>query len=366
VTSRKPLLESNLSEKTSEDHRTIRTTAEDREARTLKIRLISKSKVNNFKRKFESKKRSTKINGSRSKRLLFRPGHYPLAPWITRNTNPKNMKTLQCFLAGGLLALLCSAQIFAAPSSFNVNFQNRTKDSTYSESNAEADFRSGINWDTGASLTIKEYDSANGYRGLRVKMLAGKTGGDSGMIWTAPLENSYAYTLEYKVYFESGFQFRRNDPKNPVTFGGGKLPGIAGGSRPTGGNGEQNSGMSGRMMWRHESPRVNPYLELYVYWRGQAGTYGDRFYLQDIAAGKWYTIKERVTLGSTKSAGRIQVWVNGVGKINKEFQFYGSTQNWQLNAVLMDVFYGGSGTDWAPTSNCFLILDNIRADRIAF
>ncbi len=108
------------------------------------------------------------------------------------------------------------------------------------------------------------------------------------------------------------------------------------------------------------------YIELYHYWRNQAGTYGDQLYLQNVEAGHWYTVKMRVNLGTSTSDGRLKVWVDGVQKIDRGFRYLASGANWKLNGMLFHTFYGGNEASWAPTANTYLMLDNDRVNSVAF
>ncbi|MGL6352016.1 MAG: polysaccharide lyase, partial [Aeromonas sp.] len=183
-----------------------------------------------------------------------------------------NLKTLAGAFASALLAVAAYAQ----PSSREVYFQNWSAGSAYSKSMAESDWTAPLHyWDADPNASIKTYDSTNGYKGLRVKMPANTVSSNNGIQFDSKLANGTDYTFEYKVLFESGFEFSRGNSGS--VYGGGKLPGIGGGNRPGGGAGASGSqdGMSARMMFRRDPTQSTPYLELYLYWRGQSGTYGD-------------------------------------------------------------------------------------------
>jgi hypothetical protein len=156
-----------------------------------------------------------------------------------------NMKNLLTRIAGGACAALALVSTaWAQPSSVNVYYQNWSIGSAYSQSMASTDWKSLNYWDTNIQASIKQYDSANDYRALRVKMPANQFNGNSGMTWASNLANGTDYTFEYKVFFESGFEFSRGNSGS--VYGGGKLPGLAGGNKPSGGGGSAGSqdGMS--------------------------------------------------------------------------------------------------------------------------
>jgi hypothetical protein len=263
-------------------------------------------------------------------------------------------------------ARVTAAAVAGAPSSLDIYWQNYTAGAAYTNSNATSDFKSITFWDSSPGQTIRQYDNMNGYKAIRQKFAANTYGTGGGTIAETNLADANEYTMEYKVFFESGFQFSRGN--SGTVYGGGKLPGLAGGSRPGGGQ-KKTDGMSARIMWRKDPTRSTPnggYIELYHYWRNQAGTYGDQLYLQDVVAGRWYTIKIRVNLGTSTSDGRLKVWVDGVSKIDRAFRYLASGASWKLNGTMFHMFYGGNDSSWAPTADTYLMLDNFRVNSVAF
>jgi hypothetical protein len=253
----------------------------------------------------------------------------------------------------------------AAPSSININYQNAdwAIGSAYTEARARSDWKELKYWDPNATLTIKQWDAANNYRGLRVKLARDQVLDNSGMIYVTNLANGTDYTYEYRVYFEPGFEFNRGN--GSTNYGGGKLPGLAGGSQPSGGQ-PNSDGFSARLMFRRDTTRSQPYIELYQYWRGQKGTYADQVFLQTVTTGTWYKIKQRIRLGTQTSPGRIQIWVNDVPRCDKYYQYLSAGKTWRINGVMQHVFMGGDKPEWAPTKDTYLILDNQRVDTVAF
>jgi hypothetical protein len=251
----------------------------------------------------------------------------------------------------------------AVPTELSVFYQGYNDGATYTQSNAESDLKSLKFWDSNTTLSIKTYDATNQYKGLRVKFPKDLYGGQSGVTAETNLVDKNEYTLEYKVYFEPGFQFNRGNVSN--IYGGGKLPGLCGGSRPSGCN-KKTDGMSARIMFRRDPTRTKPYLELYHYWRNQPSSCGESLYLQDAVAGVWYTIKMKVNIGSTSADGNVKVWVNGVQKLSKNYRYLASGQSWKLNGMMFHSFMGGNEASWAPTADTYLIIDNYKVDDNAF
>jgi hypothetical protein len=92
-------------------------------------------------------------------------------------------------------ALIGAATIAqAAPSSLNINYQNWTNGAVYTQSMATTDWKELKYWDSNATLSIKQYDAANGYRGLRVKLAKDKVEANSGMIYVTKLADGTDYT----------------------------------------------------------------------------------------------------------------------------------------------------------------------------
>ncbi len=281
------------------------------------------------------------------------------------------------------------AKVAASPTELNINYQNYIVGNyyQYTSANATSDFQSvkGFGGTASTNLTVKIWDLPNYYKALRVKMP--KDGGgvyESGMVIDSYLADKNEYTMEYKVFFEDGFEFNKGNTdikyvegKQVENYGGGKLPGLTGGSNPSGCS-YKSDGMSARIMFRREkSRRSTPnggYLELYQYWQGQAdkGGCGDRFILQDVIDNTWYTIKMTVNLGTinangTTNNGFVKVWVNGgEPKLNKSFKYRQDQAKWNLNGTMFHSFMGGSDDTWAPTADRYLMIDNVKVDDNAF
>ncbi|MEJ6949728.1 polysaccharide lyase [Natronospora cellulosivora (SeqCode)] len=158
---------------------------------------------------------------------------------------------------------------------------------------------------------------------------------EGGVQWKSHISPKDEYFLEYKLKFSENFEWVM----------GGKLPGLAGGSTPTGGFGKKD-GFSSRYMWR-----ANGVYELYLYWSGQAAKYGDMIRPNiKFKRGDWHILKQYIKLNTPGEE-------NGIMKLyfdNKEiyrkddFRFRLSRANWQINYFLFSTFYGGNTIEWAP------------------
>jgi hypothetical protein len=250
------------------------------------------------------------------------------------------------------------------PSSLDIYFQNWTAGAAYTQAMSVTDFKTPEFWDPNATVSIKQYDNTNQYKGMRAQFKKDKFGGDSGIILETDIAEKEEYTVEYKVFFEPGFQFNRGNSESTSNYGGGKLPGIWGGSRPGGGT-AKDDGMSARIMFRKEESKYDSdpgggYLEFYHYWRNQNDQYGERYALQKVATGQWYSIKMRIKVGTSTADGRARVWINNVLRFDRNFRYVKPNDSWKLNGILYHLFYGGNGAEWAPNADTYLILDNFR------
>lgn len=240
--------------------------------------------------------------------------------------------------------------VSAAPSSINVNFNNRVYGEVYTKSMANSDFGEVGYFDGGSNNRLRIYGTTD--RHLRVTYPAGGVGtSSSGGQFKAKLDPGTEYTLEYRVRFDPDFQWVK----------GGKLPGLCGGDCNTGGNKPNGNGFSTRYMWR-----ANGALVVYLYHLDQQGNYGE-----DISTGftfpedQWVTIKQRIKLNTGNNAnGVLQVWVNGSQKINRTNIRYMNNSTKRIDTFYFSTFHGGSDSTWAPSSTVYARFDNIVAQKV--
>jgi hypothetical protein len=176
----------------------------------------------------------------------------------------------------------------------------------------------------------------------------------SGGQWLAALPPRTTYELEYRVRFSSDFDWRR----------GGKLPGLAGGSVPVGGNFDPD-GFSSRYMWREDGRLV-----VYLYWAGQASAARERGrqYGVDLDCGitlergRDYRLRQRITLNTPGEAdGQLQVWVDGRPVLERGDLLFRDQpgKTWQIDRFLFSTFHGGNDPTWAPKHDCRAEFDDI-------
>ncbi len=182
---------------------------------------------------------------------------------------------------------------------------------------------------------------------LRIRFEQGKFSGSCGIVARLKVNGDKVYSMEYRIKFDNGFDWKL----------GGKLPGLAGGTGPSGGGQPTDgNGFSTRYMWRQ-----NGRLVVYAYYRDQPGYYGEDWDCNfTFETGKWYTLKQQVTVNSGNNAdGRVEVWVDGVKKLDKG-GIRLMTNNNTVDEVSLDTFMGGNDAAWSPDRTQYLRIDDVK------
>ena len=213
--------------------------------------------------------------------------------------------------------------------------------------------RLASNWSNGVAagrVSLVTGSEALGSTGtsLRVDFPAGEVGPlNSGAQWKLNLNNSInanqphqMVRLRYRMKFSEGFDFST----------GGKLPGLAGGSAPTGFETDSDHGFAARLMWLddeqyvvnedQESGDVGRLLQSVKYLesgnggrsegsiQGLDGQGGQNIRLD---SGQWYTITQLVKLNDIgRDNGVIKVWLDGT-KVFSERRMTFRTEESLLN-----------------------------------
>jgi hypothetical protein len=177
---------------------------------------------------------------------------------------------------------------------------------------------------------------------LRVNFKKGLLGGG---VYKSRFTPTTEASLSYQVCFPS-------DWSAPI---GGKLPGLCGGTCPTGGR-DSSNGISTRYMFTDKGRKV----KLYLYWQGQKSQYGDGFIFGDIKPGSCMQLTQRVKLNDVgKSNGEIQIWQDGRLALNLQNMKL-RNGNWNLDTFMFATYYGGNTQDWAPKKNETLFFDDFK------
>lgn len=170
--------------------------------------------------------------------------------------------------------------------------------------------------------------------------VAGQIGGPNGHTFRLPISPGREYLFEYRIRFEPGFHFSR----------GGKIPGLAGASAPTGCVNVTGNGFSARAMW-HENGRLTGY----TYDNDQSTGCGNSIQTSfNFGIGTWYSVKQRVKLNTgTARNGVMQMWVDDRMVIDKgNIPWMNEAPDRRIDVVLFHTFFGGSTQNWAPSRNC--------------
>jgi hypothetical protein len=205
------------------------------------------------------------------------------------------------------------------------------------------------------ALWVKERESITMEGDIKVfkgVFKAGEIGGPKGHTPRLMLEPGKEYLLEYSVRFDSGWDFSR----------GGKLPGLAGATAPTGCVTTSGDGFSARLMWRQEGRLIG-----YMYDIDKSEECGTPLNTTfNFKINQWHKVKQRVKLNTGRNRdGEVQVWVDGVEQVNAKRPLMIEAPNRRIDVVLFHSFFGGSTTDWAPSRDVTISFSEIYATLLA-
>lgn len=269
-----------------------------------------------------------------------------------------------------LLSLPATAQTI-----LDVNFDSR-RAGTYTESQVEQDF-GDIRFTNGVDqgwVQVVRGSQAFGGSGasLRVFYPAGGEGPrGGGAQWISEfdgLELEEAY-LTYRVKFGAGFDFVR----------GGKLPGMAGGSAPSGSAPADGvRGWTGRLMWRtaftgetgqpeQTTSGIISYAKHLHSGFAMDGRQEDEEFLNEADGSQttllpnvWYEIRQRIVLNTPgRRDGIQQLWIDGrLGLDRRDYQWR-NTSDLKIDRFFFSTFFGG-GFDWRSSKGEFVFFDDIK------
>ncbi|MDI1442647.1 hypothetical protein QHF85_01335 [Polyangium sp. 6x1] len=225
----------------------------------------------------------------------------------------------------------------------HADFQQRAP-GVYSEDMVAGDFVGAPSWNNGLDEGRASIVDEAGNRFLRVTYPSGEVGpANGGVQFKVPLGQTYQELfLAYRVRFGAGFAFVK----------GGKLPGLVGGSAPTGCV-EDTTGFSARMMWRTGGAAVQ-----YMYFPEKNNDCGDDYdYMSGGSAthfepGTWHTVEHRLVMNTPgQHDGILAAWFDGAPVLDEQAFLYrlaGATYG--IDALYFSTFFGGSDASWAPPS----------------
>lgn len=169
-----------------------------------------------------------------------------------------------------------------------------------------------------------------------------------------PLKGGMEVWASYRIYFEPGWEWVQ----------GGKLPGLGGGSTPSGGT-ISDDGFTARLMWRSGGRLV-----VYAYHHDRPSKYGEDFPLRNsdgtnwiAPIGQWFTVRQRIKMNTTASTydGEVEVWINGTRKLLKTGLRWRKTTAYTADRFYYSSFYGGNSSTWAPSKTTYARFDSFKA-----
>ncbi len=287
--------------------------------------------------------------------------------------SPLGFISLRCFLVVPtiVLASLCVASA-NGQTILEVNFDNRT--GAYSEDQIEADFgelRFSNGVDEGRTRMVSG-NQAFGGRGssLRVEYPSGSFGPRlGGAQWIAEFDGVEEAFLTYRVKFGPGFDFVR----------GGKLPGLAGGSAPSGSAPADGvRGWSGRFMWRtrfqgqsgRPQQRVSQAISYAKHLHSgfaQDGRQEDEVFWEEangsesrLESDVWYTLRQRVRMNTPGVRdGILQIWLDGRLVLDQNNIQFRNTANLKIDRLFFSTFFGG-GSSWQNSKDEVIFFDDFK------
>jgi len=225
----------------------------------------------------------------------------------------------------------------------HADFEGSTK-GTYTQAMVVSDFGGVPPWNNGLDQGRATIVGEGENQFLRVKYTANQYGPSAGGVqFKVPLKETYQELyLSYRVRFAAGFDFVK----------GGKLPGLVGGSAPTGCVND-TTGFSARMMWRNGGSVMQ-----YMYFPEKQDACGDNYSYQfgganvNFTPGTWHTVEHWLVMNTPgEHDGVLQAWFDGKPALdNQAFLYRLAGATYAIDALYFSTFYGGGDSTWAPTS----------------
>jgi hypothetical protein len=248
-------------------------------------------------------------------------------------------------------------EVSAVNASLNLNWENRTNGSTYTNSQAAADFGNVSGWQESRAF-ITNGKNANG---LRITLLPNALSSAGGMVGNVNITQGSAYEIDYDVKFHSNFNFSR----------GGKIGfGLAIGEGNTGGDpGWDGNGGTLRLMWY--SPNADRvFFQPYVYHKDQPTKFGDTYTSRFPASGSlqkgvWYHVHMYVKSNTgSNTNGRAQIIINGTTILDNDIRWTTNDSQRLINKLTFHTFRGGSQEEWKANTTDYIYYDNLVVNKI--
>ena len=189
------------------------------------------------------------------------------------------------------------------------------------------------------------------------------TDAENGASWTQNFDDVHDEVfLRYDVKFGDGFDFRA----------GGKLPGLFGGKRNTGGHKPTgNDGFSARIVWQSGGQ-----MTTYLYHPDQAaGKFGDHYYWTGtettvaephpsgqvirFVPGRWYTIEQHLTMNTPgRRDGVLEQWVDGLLATRVTGLMLRQDNSFGIDGMYFNTFFGGQRDRYRTAKDETVDFDN--------
>lgn len=284
------------------------------------------------------------------------------------------MKDCYIFLLGLIAGGAISAQ---GDTIYSNDFDDYSKSASYSVEDWGFDWLQP-DWESGVSegrVEIVEGQEARNGSGacLAVHFPEGIEGTKgSGAQWKMEFYGSYSKVeLSYWVKFGEDFDFVR----------GGKLPGLAGGSAPSGrARSSFEKGWAARLMWRtddltaasngeHTRTRMCTYLkhptsgfdnegkdEDLLFWNWSLSGSDVR-----LSSDKWYRITQVITMNDPgKANGRVEAWVGKSHVLSESGYEFRDDLDLGSDQLFFSVFFGGGDSSWETSKDEVIYFDDIQ------
>jgi len=222
----------------------------------------------------------------------------------------------------------------------------------YARSEVAADFGATPPWDNGLSQGRATIEAEGGDRFLRVTYPDAVYGpSEGGVQFLVDLHGDHdELYFAYRVRFQPGFLFNM----------GGKLPGLVGGTGPTGCRPDPD-GFSARNMWRTGGAIVQ-----YVYWPDQPNDCGDDRYYRSggtnvsFQPGRWHTVEHRIKMNTPgQRDGILEGWVDGARYLNETDRQWRRSSAFAIDALYFSTFFGGGSQPWASPQQQWADFDDL-------
>ncbi len=194
----------------------------------------------------------------------------------------------------------------------------------------------------------------------RVTLLKNALSSASGIIVRIDVSDGTSYEMNWKVKFHSQFDWST----------GGKLGfGFLIGDGNTGGDAAwDGNGGSLRLMWYNTGSRV--FLQPYVYYRDQPGTFGDTFGKSypssgSLTKGTWYNVHmwAQMNTGSNKD-GWIEIKVNGIDVVREQIRWVTNNSKRAVRDISFHTFRGGSQSHWQSSTDGYIYYDDLYWNKV--